>query len=81
MVRCTLRLLADPRAIPYLGPNLPLGATTSSACPIVAGRVSMPRKAAVVPLDHWLPPSLVSSWNHPDCKVSGSPVAPRYFDV
>ena len=30
---------------------------------IVAGRVSMPRKAAVVPLDHWLPSSLVSAWN------------------
>ena len=43
----SLRLLSDPRAIPYLGPNLPLGATTS-ACPLVADRVSMPRKAAVV---------------------------------
>ena len=46
----SLRLLADPSAIPYLGPNLPLGATTSSACPLVADRVSMPRKAAVVPV-------------------------------
>ena len=50
----SLRLLADPRASPCLGPNLPLGATTSSACPIVADRISMPRKAAVVPLDDWL---------------------------
>ena len=49
----SLRLLADPRAVPYLGRNLPLGATTSSACPIVADRVSMLRKAAVVPLDDW----------------------------
>ena len=33
------------------------------------------------PLDDWLPSSLVSAWNHPDCEVSGCPVAPRYFDV
>ena len=36
----------------------------------------MPRKAAVVPLDDWLPPCLVSV--HPECEVL---VAPRYFDV
>ena len=54
----SLRLLADPRAIPYLGPNLPLGATTSSASPILADRVSIPRKAAVLPLDDWLPRSV-----------------------
>ena len=41
----------------------------------------MPRKAAVVPLDDWLPPSLVSAWNHPECEASSVPVAPRYFDV
>ena len=63
----SLRLLADPRATPYLGPNLPLGAKTSSACPIVADRISMPRKVAVVPLGDWLPPSLVSARNHPEC--------------
>ena len=74
----SLRLLADPRAIPYLGPNLPLGATASSACPIVADRISMPRKAAV---DDWLPPSLVSAWNHPECEASGIPFVPRYIDV
>ena len=77
----SLRLLADPRATPYLGPNLPLGAQTSSACPVVADRIGMPRKAAVVPLDDWLPPSLVSAWNHPDCEASSVPVAPQYFDV
>ena len=37
--------------------------------------------SAVVPLDDWLPPSLISAWNHPDCVVSGGPVAPRFFDV
>ena len=52
----SLRQLADPRATLYLGPNPPLGAKTSSACPIVADRISMPRKVAVVPLDDWLPP-------------------------
>ena len=77
----SLRLLADPRANPYLGPNLPLGATASSACPIVADRISMPRKAVVVPLDDWLPPGLVSVWNHPESEASCIPVAPRYFDV
>ena len=66
----SLRLLADPRAIPYLGPNIPLGATTS-ACPLVADRVSMHRKVAVVLL---MTASLlvrVSAWNNPDCEVSG----------
>ena len=74
----SLRLLADPRATPYLGPNLPLGAKTSSTCPVVVNRMSMPRKAAVVPLDDWLPPCLVSAWNHPECEASSVPVAPRY---
>ena len=76
----SLRLLADPRATPCLGPNLPLGAKTLSACPVVADCISMPRKAAVVPLDGWLP-SLVSAWNPPECEASSVPVAPRYFDV
>ena len=74
----SLRLPAHPRAIPYLGPNLPLGATTSSACAVVADHFSMCRKAL---LDDWLPPSLVSAWTHPECDVSGSPVAPQFFDV
>ena len=78
----SLRLLADPRPTPYLGPNLPLGAKTSSTCPVVADRISMPRKAAVVPLDDWLPSSLVKcAWNHPECEASSVLVAPRYFDV
>ena len=38
----SLRLLADPGAIPYLGPNSQRGATASSASPIVADRISMP---------------------------------------
>ena len=74
----SLRLLADPRATPHLGLNLPLGARTSPACPVVADRKRMPRKAAAVPLDDWLPPCLVSAWNHPECEASS---APRYFDV
>ena len=41
----------------------------------------MPQKAAVVPLDDWLPPSLVSVWNHPESEASCAPVAPRYFEV
>ena len=32
----------------------------------------------MVPLDDWLPPCLVSVWNHPECEVL---VAPRYVDV
>ena len=67
----SLRLLAYPRAIPCLCPNLPLGATASSACPIVADRISIPRKGVVVPLDDWLPPRLVSAWKHPECEASG----------
>ena len=47
-----------------------LGAKTSSTCPVVADRMSMPRKDAVVLLDDWLPPSLVSAWNHPECEAS-----------
>ena len=66
----SLRLLADPPAIPHLVPNLPLGAKTSSSSPIVADRESMPRKAAVVPLDYWLPHCLVSVWNHPMYEAS-----------
>ena len=41
----SLRLLADPHAIPYPSSNLPVGATTSSAYPVVADHKSMPRKA------------------------------------
>ena len=77
----SLRVLADPRAVPYAGATSLLGATASSASSIVADRISMSRKAAVVPLDDWLPPSLVSVWNHPESEASGAPVAPRYFDV
>ena len=54
---------------------------SDSACPIVAHRISMPRKAAVVHLDDCLPPSLVSAWNHPECEASSTPVAPRHFVV
>ena len=35
----------------------------------------------MVPLDDWLPSSLVGAWNHPECEASGVPVAPRYSDV
>ena len=51
-----LRLLADPRAVPHLGPNLPLSAKTSSRRQVAADRISMPRKAVLVPLDDWLLP-------------------------
>ena len=76
-----LRLLADPRAICHVGQSSPPGAKGSSACQIVTERMGMPRKAAVVPLDDWVPPSLVGAWKHPECEASGVPVAPRYFDV
>ena len=49
----SLRLLADPRAVPYVGASPLPGAAASSASPIVANRFSMPQKAAVVPLDDW----------------------------
>ena len=56
--------------------------TTSSACPLVADPASMPRKAAVVPLDDWLPSNVWSVLGAiQSCEVSGSPVAPRSFDV
>ena len=77
----SLRLLAHPRAAPYMGPNLPLGAKTSSACPVDADRTSMPRKVAVVLFEECLPPGLVGAWNHPECEAPGIPVAPRYFYV
>ena len=48
------------------------GATGPSVSLIVADRISMPRKAAVVPLD---------DWNHPKSEASCAPVTPRYFDV
>ena len=41
----------------------------------------MPRKAAVVNLEDWLPPCLVSARNHPEPEASGILVAPRHFDV
>ena len=77
----TLRLLADPRAVPYAGATSLPDTTVSSASPIVADRIIMPRKAAVVPLDDWFPPSLVSVWNHPESEASCAPVALWYFDV
>ena len=81
MVCVSLRLLADPRAVPYAGATSLLGATALSPSPIVSDRASMPEKTAVVPLDYWLLLSLVSVWNHPESEASCAPVAPRYFDV
>ena len=35
----SLRLLADPRAVPHLGPNSSLSATATEASPLVADRI------------------------------------------
>ena len=41
----SLRLLADPRAVPYLGPSTSVGATATLASPLVADRINMPRES------------------------------------
>ena len=71
----SVRLWADPRAVPHVGASSLPGATASPVSPIVA------QKAAVVPLDEWLPPSLVSVRNHPESEAWCFPIVPRYFDV
>ena len=47
----SLRLLADPRAVPYVGASSLPGAAASSASPTVADRISMPQKASVGTLE------------------------------
>ena len=75
MVRCIFPLLADPRAIPYFGQNLPLGATTSSACPIVADLVLEKLRWFLSMIGAFPVRSVLGTIQ------TDSPVAPRYFDV